>query len=203
MNERWINSADNWYIPIGVFSFIVIIGAILGFLNGWKTSTYFFSWNIVALIPTVLLMDKIKSILFEIEFVKKFFKKEIIEQYGSFFILIFVLILVNILAFIFYWFFRSKLKRSMKINKINKQSNYFVRWTGMGVGVITALPIAIFATQIASLTSEDGIFLKFNGYFSKTLTLGKEKSFTIKQKKDLKVLMEWIKYESKEVYEIF
>ena len=177
---KYIGNSEYWYAPVGVFALFMIIAALIGAWNGWKTALYFLGWNVVALIATVPFMDKIVYLINGKAGVSNLFDNlkgmdfsDFIHRYAVPVILFDVLLVSNLLAFIFYWFFRKKLKKQIKENKKLGRSNAAARWGGVAVGMLTALPMTVFLTEEVSLVSSNNGFTTFNGSLTKFLTGGK------------------------------
>ena len=167
------NPTMDW-LPWVVLGSVLLIGALIGFWNGWRTATYFLAWNIVFLVAGVLLFDAFYEKL--IDFGKGKLPvydkakggadiatmldsvKDVLKPILGTVVLVVILLVTNFLAFLIYWFVRKPLKRRIKDNKQAQLSNLSVRFVGAGVGVVTAFPIAVFATTASTIVSPDDEF---------------------------------------------
>lgn len=195
MNEisQYIGQVSNWWIPVSVFAFFVLVAGLIGAWTGWKTALYFLGWNIVALIPSVILLDKIIDLITEnlpLDSLKNMMDiTYVTHHFGGLLVLFSILLATNFLAFIFYWIFRKKLKRSIKENKEIGVSNASARWIGVGTGVITALPMATFLTETVSLSSADNAFTKFNGSLTAAFTGNEIDGYDNSEKNDIRGIL--------------
>ena len=186
--KDFIGQDGNWWMPVVVFAVIFLIAGLIGAWNGWKTALYFLGWNVVALIPSVILLDEIVKTISTVDFgelSKMMNLHYLILHFGGLIILFSILLVTNFLAFLFYWIFRKKLKRTIKENKEQGISNAATRWIGAGVGVVVAAPMAVFLTETASLASSDNGFTEFNGYLTKAFTGGKVEPYEQADKDDI------------------
>lgn len=143
---------DLWYIPLMVLIFFSLISVGVGFINGWKTSLYFFGWNWVGAIAIIFIINA-----FEDNFISII--NDAISGSGAnvdvssavslatgvlTLVVLFVSLLVwNLLAFGIYWFFRKHLKHSMKERKAQGHSNLVSRISGGGIAFFTAMPLTM------------------------------------------------------------
>lgn len=179
---------DIWslpWLPPVIFAVVILLGFSLGYLNGWKTSTFFFGWNILGLIVSFTTFSLVYSGFLEFVSNKDIdgidiqhfltINKENAKAVFAIVYLIFVLLISNIVAFILYWSippFRKFLRKDIKINKKNGFSTKGVRFVGAGIGTISAVPLAAFATSAATITTvESNAFTKINSRLVKGLTL--------------------------------
>ena len=167
------NPTMDW-LPWVVLGSVLLIGALIGFWNGWRTATYFLAWNIVFLVAGVLLFDAFYEKLIDFGKGKLPVKKpgedgadipamlegvkDVLKPILGTVVLVVILLVTNFLAFLIYWFVRKPLKRRIKDNKQAQLSNLSVRFVGAGVGVVTAFPIAVFATTASTIVSPDDEF---------------------------------------------
>lgn len=169
----FIHQSGNWFIPLLTFIFVSGIAGLIGAWNGWKTATYFFAWNLVALVTGVIAMDAmIDQAATSLDSVVNIKESTTVMAIAKIVTLIALLLVTNIFAFIFYWIFRKKLKAQIKENKANGVSNTAARWGGVTVAVITALPMSVGMSALTNVTSDQEEFDKFFNGTLKGITFG-------------------------------
>lgn len=169
----FIHQSGNWFIPLLTFIFVSGIAGLIGAWNGWKTATYFFAWNLVALVTGVIAMDAmIDQTASSLDSVVDIKESTTVLALAKIVTLIALLLVTNILAFIFYWIFRKKLKAQIKENKKNGVSNASARWGGVTVAVITALPMSVGMAAITNVSSDQEEFDHFFNGTLKGITFG-------------------------------
>ena len=179
------NPSMAWLPPV-ILASIVAIAALIGFWNGWKTAVYFLGWNVVGFAAVLITMAtgysalvnfvpddldmggiSIKDLLVD--------NQDTIKPLGIMILTIVVLLVTNFIAFLLYWIFRGKLKRSIKKAKADGTSNFNSRFFGATIGVITALPIALSATMLSTVVSPTNKFTNFTSDVYGGLTAGQAK----------------------------
>lgn len=183
-----IGSSDYVWIPPVLFTVMIVIAGLIGAWNGWKTATYFFGWNMVALITGVFTIDPIMDLV--IDKVDMKFDLTVLTPYAAGLIILALLVAANFLAFCFYWIFRRWLKASMKKNTRLGRTNVISRTVGVSVGIITALPITIVATNASSFISETNSFTNFNSKMMKGMTFGKYDGYHDNDKEEVKGILQ-------------
>lgn len=183
-----IGSSDYAWIPPVLFTVMVIIAGLIGAWNGWKTATYFFGWNMVALITGVFTIDPIMDLV--ISKVNMKFDLSTLTPYAAGIIILTLLLAANFLAFCFYWIFRRWLKASMKKNTRLGRSNVISRSVGVSVGIITALPMTIVATNASTFISESNKFTEFNAKLMKGVTFGQYDGYNDADRNAVKGILE-------------
>lgn len=193
MNDTfaYIGNGEYWWISVLSFLVIVLISGLTGLWNGWKTSTYFLVWNVIAVVVGMFVTSPIlEAVESQIDLSNVPIKIAETNPYVGPLILFVIILATNLLAFLIYWFVRKPLKRSIKENKRNGKSNGYTRLIGMGVGVITGLPSAIIMTNYASLTTTDNGFTKFNGAMLAGITGTKFEGFDKTDKDSIKSILQ-------------
>ncbi|WKX02703.1 hypothetical protein [Candidatus Mycoplasma mahonii] len=174
----------DWLPPI-ILVVLLLIGGLVGWFLGWKSSLYFLIWNILGLVTGVLIVYYLYDIFinktnFEIIIINikkiltenKFITKSII---GAIITLV-SLIVFNLFAFIFYWVFRSTLKRSLKDAKKAKKSILLTRTLGSTIGVISTIPASLFATTLSTTMSGLNKFTHSTSKMVDFITIGQFKN---------------------------
>ena len=183
------NPTFSW-LPWTVFGVLMFLAAIRGFWQGWKSATYFLVFNIVFVAAGIIslvvsydmIVDAVTGMMPTVEIgsgsggaspdtsamikVASDSIKPIIWEVA----LVAVIIVGYILSSLIYWFFRGKLKRTIRENKKEGLSNTSARFIGAGVGVVTMLPFAAFASSISAIASPKESYNEFLSYLTKGLS---------------------------------
>ena len=183
------NPTFSW-LPWTVFGVLMFLAAIRGFWQGWKSATYFLVFNIVFVVAGIIslvvsydmIVDAVTGMMPTVEIgsgsggaspdtsamikVASDSIKPIIWEVA----LVAVIIVGYILSSLIYWFFRGKLKRTIRENKKEGLSNTSARFIGAGVGVVTMLPFAAFASSISAIASPKESYNEFLSYLTKGLS---------------------------------
>ncbi|NQZ65704.1 MAG: hypothetical protein HRT99_00615 [Mycoplasmatales bacterium] len=186
---RFASDESNIFIPILIFIFALLIGALAGFITGWKAGVFFLLWNIIFLVPSVIFLDKIGSLVSNFINVEQINMDYVVSKYGGFFILVVILFTANSMAFSAYWVFRPRLKKKIKLNKKDGKSNLKGRIIGSGLGVITIFPITVFFVEASTILMPSSGFTKMNNSLASILSFGSQKSLSNKEKEDLKHIL--------------
>ena len=191
MNEiiNAIGNSEYDFIGPLTFSTIMLIGILIGFWNGFRTTVYFLVLNIFCITSIILIFnfgaelskkiisgglsyetqDASKSIL---ELAKAGNKgvSNVVSLLGS----LVSVIGLNLLFFLpLYLVFRKTLKTTMFENKIAKISNLKHRLGGAAIGLIIAFPVAVLAAALAtSFGSEGSGFVSFISNVSEIVVAG-------------------------------
>ena len=176
------------WIPPTILSAFILLGIFIGFLNGWKTNLYLFTFNFLAILFSLISFPFIYKNLLDItpnninidglnisEWIEVN-HKNLMSIYGLVYLIVNSLI-TTVFAFILYWVIpplRKKLNGKMKINKKKGISNTRVRFIGSGLGVISFIPLGTISASVSSVSSEDSNkFTEINSTIVRGLTLGK------------------------------
>ena len=197
-----------WYIPIIIFTSLLFIGFIIGFMSGWKTSLYFLFLNILGFISSIFAS---KYIL--LTFKDKFIVFDFLNSYLFPLIILMYMISANFIFWIFYLiFFRRKLKiksknnysrRELELNEQeNNKSNFKTRIIGSGISLISVLPTTIIATGISTVVTSETCMLNLSNKFLNLITNSEKDIYSIKNKKTLKSLF-LLYLEKKQIKSLF
>ncbi len=158
------------YISIIIFFLILLIGFFVGFINGIRTSLYFLIFNIVII-----------GIYFAIKKPFDDFMKKIYSNLGwsitknqFFYPIVYATYLLFVNSFIIniYFFFRKKLKQTIRFTKQEGRSIIFSRIGGGLIAVLTSLPFAIVIMQIFVVIFGSDTFTNYvTNYLFRYLTL--------------------------------
>ena len=158
------NPTWSW-LPWTVFGVLTLIAALRGYWQGWQAAVYFLVWNVVFLIVGITLMllafDPLTNIL--IKRLPSDGSPNIAEMIKATLVpvkpLIWAIVLIAtmligwFIATLFYWFFRTKFKSTIRSNKSSGFSNKGIRYLGASIGVISVAPMATFAASISLVAS--------------------------------------------------
>ena len=177
-----LNNPGLWWVPFTIFGIVLLIGLLIGFWNGWKTALYFSIWPFVGLLIGTFTTKYLFSFLqgytiSGIGDLSEFLLKN--ERWTTPLFLIIYLLFFYFAAFNFYWIARKALKRYIKVSQKEGYSTIWYRISGAGIGVITALPMAVMLTNASAFvttTQKDDkfTFATFNDYLVKGLTFGQK-----------------------------
>ena len=181
-----IMNNNYWWMPIVAIIFICGIGILIGAINGWKTALYFFGWNIVAFVSTVLIVDAVFKDFFNTWIWKNLPSsltdklkdaidntREVLRPIILIMLGMGIAIISNIFAAFIYIFVRKHLKKTILVNKAAGKSNITTRVIGAGLGFLTALPVAIPLAAVSAGFSKNANVNKMTDGLAKMITFGK------------------------------
>lgn len=168
-----------WYLPIITFILVLVLGIVIGVWNGWKTSLFFLGWHIsimliVLFAGNVIILQNLDGIINLFQIPQEV--GDVIKDNSNAFIdiclliiLVLALLIIDFFAFWIYLIFRKKLKRSIKETRELGGSNKISRSIGGTIGFVSAFPMAIAATGLATTLNTN---VKVSSAFSEIVKYG-------------------------------
>lgn len=172
--ERWINNPSNVWIVLVLGGLILILGALFGFMRGWRSALYFAIWNVIGLILCVFITKPIGESIINGKFDDEYTAKvvSIIAPYIIPIIIIPALMIFNILSLFPYIFLRKIIRGKDQMTGGSRKPVIGERLFGIGIGTLNSLPLMILCVNAATITTGSTAITRMNKIGFKAVTFG-------------------------------